>query len=96
MTQDAAVTAAAEALEAHYASGYFCRCGVEVNSVSTHMAAAAVAAARPIIEAEAYRRALDVIEAERKDETVVLTDAGLVFAADAVRVLLNAARGGAS
>lgn len=50
------------------------------------------------IEAEAYRRALDVIEAEREDETVALTDVGLVLAANAVRVLLNAAvtRGGAS
>lgn len=93
MTTDPAVTAAAEAI--HRA-----RC-CDIDHPGPHAfyldhAEAAVAAARPIIEAEAYRRALDVIEAERKDETVVLTDAGLVFAADAVRVLLNAARGGAS
>jgi hypothetical protein len=46
-----AVKAAAEALAAHYASGYFCRCGAEVNSVAEHMAEAAVAAAEPIIRA---------------------------------------------
>ena len=64
MTTDPAVTAAAEALEAHYASGYFCRCGVEVNSVSTHMAAAAVAAARPIVEAEVRERIAAEIDAQ--------------------------------
>ena len=88
MTTDPAVQAAAEALRGMD--------GMWEDYASDEVAWVAVAAARPFIEAEAYRRALDVIEAERKDETVVLTDAGLVFAADAVRVLLNAARGGAS
>lgn len=41
---DPRVEAVTEALETHYASGYYCRCGEEVNSVAGHMAAAAVAA----------------------------------------------------
>lgn len=50
MSRDEAVKAAADALADHYASGYFCRCGAEVNSVADHMAAAAVDAAWPVIE----------------------------------------------
>ncbi len=50
-SREDAVRAVAEALLDHYASGYFCRCGAEVNSVAEHMAEAAVAAAEPIIRA---------------------------------------------
>lgn len=75
-TQDAAVTAAAEALALHVVAlrrsdlTVVCDCGYDCDPChfgapwQKHLAAAAVAAARPIIEAEARERIAAEIEAE--------------------------------
>lgn len=78
---DPRIAAVADALEAHYASGYTCRCGREVNSVAGHMGGAAVAAldayddAHPLEALAAYRERVErdvraavaaEIEAERR------------------------------